>query len=46
MLFDPKKCNLVDPALMKKPLFTSYNKEQMRENLLMDKEVKVTYTES
>ncbi len=46
LLFDPRKCNLVDPALMKKPLFASYSKEQMKETLQSDKEVKVTYTES
>lgn len=27
ILFDPKKCNQIDPALMKKPLFASYSKE-------------------
>jgi hypothetical protein len=46
LLFDPKKCNLIDPALMKKPLFASYSKEQIKETLHMDKEVKVLYTES
>jgi len=45
-LFDPKKCNQIDPALMKKPLFASYSKEQIKETLSMDKEVKVVYTES
>lgn len=46
ILFDPKKCNQIHPALMKKPLFASYSKEQIKEHLNLDKEVKITYTES
>lgn len=46
VLFDPKKCSNVDPALMRKPLFASYGNDEIRDNLALDKEIKMTYSES
>lgn len=43
ILFDPKKSGQVEPALLRKPLFASYGENEIKDNLQLDRQIKVTY---
>ena len=46
ILFDPKKCPNVDSSMIRKPLFSNYGADDVRDSLLTEKQIKQTYTES